>query len=246
LIAQFTDIINDDELVLGNTIANFSNNRFFNDRYLRIPPTQLAPSLGAPLRGRREVYILYLKINEATPFGTLRLRLLNGAMISQSHGIEKIGTAEVSVDVERLANKPLAVNFECFRNHPNWVLQFGTENGFDFCPLVADFFALIRASAPTNDRTMALPRFITGLRQGYETLGQDLRGSAGQPYGKTIRQLRTYNVEFRRVQAESIDSYFHRVSVTEPHFVVPYPEAVAQAPPYGRPFQGRPISASAT
>ena len=94
------------------------------------------------------------------------------------------------------------------------------------------YFAVIKSSIPTDNNTMALPRFVAGPKLGYEVLGSDLRGSVGQPYGRTIRRLKTLEVNYVRVKAEVIDDYFERVSITEPHFIVPYPENVEVVPPF--------------
>jgi len=232
VIAQFIDVINkDDPPPRIGTIRPQSTARFLNDRTLRIPPYQLQPTLGGPLTGRREVYVLYLKISPATDFGTLRLRALNGSILSASPRVRVENRDEVSVDVRSTAGKAVAVNFDCNPIFGSWVLQFGTEAGWDYCPLVAEFLALIRASAPKDENSIELPRFVTGFRSRMEPLGEDLRGSVGQPYGRTVRQLRTYAVEFRRVPARAIEDYYERVSVTVPHFIVPYPENVEHAPP---------------
>jgi len=231
LIAQFVDVINRDELTPGNTITGFSPNRFFNDRHLSIPADLRQPRLRGMLEGAREIYILYLKINPATPFLTLRLRITEGGIISCTRGIRKERGDTASIDVKSMAEKPLAVCFFCSPARATWSLGFGTDDGFDSCPLVADFFALIRASGPKDGNTMELPRFISGIRNRRETLGDDLRGSIGQPYGRTVRQLRAYSAEFRHVKKHAIEDYYDRVSTTRPHFIVPYPESVDVFPP---------------
>ena len=231
MIAQFIDVINKNDNPLINTISGFSANRFYNDRVLSIPPNQFQPILGGRLNGEREVYILYFKINNRTTFQRLRLRILNGNIFSFTRGIDKSWVDEVSIDVARMRNIQLAINFDCNPAYGSWVLQFGTESGWDYCPLSVDNFALIRASKPKDSASMELPRFLVGPQSSFEVLGEDLRGSVGQPHGRTIRQLRTFSVEFARVNSCAIDDYFREVSITKPHFIVPYPENVEHIPP---------------
>ena len=82
-----------------------------------------------------------------------------------------------------------------------------------------------------NDQGIELPRFTASPEFGYEQLGEDMRGSAGQPYGRTIRQLRTISVKFARVKMDIIDFLYRKVGTTKPHWVVPYPEAISKYPP---------------
>jgi len=235
MIMQFADVINKDNPHPVQNITGFSNNRFFNDRILRIPAGLSQPRLGGQIGPLPETYVLYLKINAATPFATLRLRTQNGSIISYTRGkvpgmfVEGLPT-ELSVDTLVYAGRTVCVCF-AVGGVGQWRLDFGTEAGWDSCPLVADCIGLIRTSRPTDNLTLELPRHVAGVRSSWNVLGGDLRGSVGQPYGRAINRLRTYTAEYRHVHADVIDEYFERVSTTIPHWIVPYLEEVANVPP---------------
>ena len=232
MIIQLVDVINKD--TGNNVIGELSTNRFFNDRKMVIPPGLFQPKLGGTLQGLREVYILYIKLNKNTVSKKIRLRILNGRFIDYSRGIEEKWEDEVSIFIDTAANagKQLAICFEVNPVYGSWVLAFGNERDWKHCPVHFDFFALIRTSSPVDDNTFELPRFIAGPAFGYAPIGRDLRGSVGQPYGRTINQLKTFNCSFTRVKAEILDEYYNRVSITTPHFIVPYPESVTPIAPF--------------
>jgi len=234
MIVQFNDIVNQNISGNLNNIVKNSNNRFFHDRNLEIPPDLFRPVLGGQLNGISETYILFFQLNKNTASTLIRLRILNGGILNFTNGVERVNDDEIKIDVFRMAEKPIAICFNCNPIYGSWLLSFGNNPSsliFDYCPAKFDFFALIRTSRPLDDNTMELPRFTVNPEYGYEVLGQDLRGSVGQPYGRTIRQLHTLEVNFIRVNANIIDDYFKRVSVTEPHFIIAYPEDVANIPP---------------
>lgn len=234
MIVQLTDIINKETGL--NNITDFSNYRFFHDRIASIPPQLFRPVLSDRLSGKREIYAVHFQLNENTVSKTIRIRILNGNILNFTNGIVRENKDEVSINVSKNLNKQLSICFDCNPIYGTWVLQWGNKNplqktDWHYCPASFDFFALIRASTPKNDITMELPRFTVNPEYGHETIGSDLRGSVGQPYGRTIRQLRTLKVNFTRIETDIVDEYFSRVSITEPHFIVAYPEDVSVIPP---------------
>ena len=244
MIMQFVDVISRGDPVVnvpnpggsGNVavIRNFSDNRFFGDRILR--PTGFAPAIARrniPDTAFPESYIVAIKLNSATPFSALRLMTEYGEINSFTKGIVPTITSTtirvVSIPLSRFAGKMCHVHFTA--SAATWMLRFGTEATWNECPAVLDTIGLIRVSAPNDERIMTLPRFVSGVRTGWNVLGGDMRGSVGQPFGRTINKLRTYTVEFQRVHADLIDEYFDRVSTTMPHWIVPYPGDVEHVPP---------------
>ena len=238
MIIQLTDVVNKE--TGNNVIGELSNNRFFNDRMMIIPEDLFQARLGGTLQGLREVFILYFKLNHNTISERLRLRVLNGKFLNFTRGIEieEKWTDEVEIDVilsidkKKNADKPLAICFETNPIYGSWVLAMGNEVDWNYAPAHFDYFALIRSSRPTDDKTIELPRFIISPSFGYNPVGRDLRGSVGQPYGRTIKQLKTFACQFTRVKAEVLDDYYNKVSITTPHFVVPYPESVEPIAPF--------------
>ena len=236
MIIQLVDVINKD--TGDNIIGELSNNRFFNDRQMIIPKDLFQPRLGGVLNGYREVFVLYFKLNHNTISEQIRFRILNGKFLSFTRGIEEKWHDEIEVDVILTINKsknegrPLAICFETNPIYGSWIMAMGNELGWSYAPAHFDFFALIRTSKPMDDNTIELPRFIISPTFGYNPIGRDLRGSIGQPYGRTIRQLKTFACQFTRVKAEVIDDYYNKVSITTPHFIVPYPESVEPIAPF--------------
>jgi hypothetical protein len=229
VIVQFVDVINKDNG--ANTITEFSSYRFFHDRAASISSLIDQPVLGGQLNNQREIYILHFAVSSVTQSKIIRLRILNGNILNHTRGVKREWIDEVSVDIKKNTGKPLFICFDCNPVYGAWFLAFGNEDGWEKCPVNFDYFALIRASKPLDDNTMELPRFIVSPVFAYEPIASDFRGSVGQPYGRTIRQLKTLSVNFTRVKIDLIDEYYNRVSVTEPHFIVPYPEDVENLPP---------------
>jgi len=214
---------------------DFSDNRFLNDRILR--NTRTWPSIvrrDIPGTVFPERYILCFNANENTPGLEQRFRLARGGRwLSASRGFSFDGdTAAISV-----ADATGRMNFLLFEVDVNgWIVRIGNEGGWDQAPFVWNAMGLIKTSPfmyvrPPNNKTVQLPRFSSGVRMGWNVLGGDLRGSVGQPYGRTVNRLRTYTVEYRNVHADTIDEYFERVGTTVPHWIVPYPEDVGHVPP---------------
>ena len=229
MIVQFIDVINKDNNI--NTITNFSSHRFFHDRIASISSLIYQPALGGRLENQREIYILHFSINSVTQSNKIRLRILNGKMLNHTRGIKKELDDEVSIDISKNIGKPLFICFDCNPVYKSWILAFGNESGWEKCPVNFDYFALLRSSKPLDDNTMELPRFTTNPVLTYEPIATNLRGSIGQPYGRTIRQLKIFEVNFARAKADVIDEYYNRVSISEPHFIIPYPEDVENVPP---------------
>jgi len=238
MIIQTVDVISRDDPPWDNAssdralIGGFSNNRFFNDRILRVTeawPVVARPTLPGTVYPER--YVLCFKLNSATAFSALRFWLHNGSIESVSKGVDvgaMQGSDLAAVNVRDNTGRLMFVSFSV---RGSWWLRLGTETGWHSCPAVFDAMGLIKTSRPTDDETLSLPRFTSGVRTGWNVLGGDSRGSVGQPYGRTINRLRTYAVEYRRVHADVIDGYFGRVSTTVPHWIVPYPEDVEHVPP---------------
>ena len=234
MIVQFPDIINKDTGT--NNITDFTSYRFFHDRSAFIPQQLFRPVFGGRLSGKKEIYILHFQLSENTISNKIRIRILSGEILNFTNGINREYKDEISIDVRKNIGKPLSICFNCNPVYGAWFLQWGNVNGnqktdWNYCPVNFDFIALIKASTPTNELSIELPRFTINPKFSYEVLGSDLRGSVGQPYGRTIRKLRILEVSFARVKADVIDEYFNRVSITEPHFIVAYPEDVSVIPP---------------
>jgi len=232
MIVQFAD-----RVPIGrNDVSVPLPKRFLHDRNCGIPGHVQQPRLSGQLNGKREVYILYFQINPNTVSRAIRIRILNGNMLNFSRGIERGFDDEIAIDVLKNANRQLYICFDCNPIYGSWVLQWGNVDptqvtDWNFCPVNFDHFALIRSSKPLDENTMELPRFIISPQYGYNPIAEDLRGSVGQPYGRTIRQLKTLQVNFVRVSIDLIDDYYSKVSIHKPHFVVPYPENVEHCPP---------------
>lgn len=113
-----------------------------------------------------------------------------------------------------------------------WSLHFmGMPNNNN----ILDHLAVINMAPQLSEEEtgrMILPRFTVSPEISYSQMGEDLRGYAGQPYGRAIRQLKELRVNFARVQADAIDELYARVGTAEPHWVAPYPEAVTKFPPF--------------
>jgi len=76
-----------------------------------------------------------------------------------------------------------------------------------------------------------LPRFIVGPELSYNEMGTIFRGNIGQVYGRTFRKMRTFSCSFTRIKKDLVDQFYNKVGKTTPHWVVPYPEAIAQVQP---------------
>ena len=230
MIFQFTDVVNKGDDI--NTITNFSDYRFFHDRIASIPSTLNYPILGGRIDNDREIYILHFNINQITQTQKIRIRILNGKILNHTRGIKREWEDEISIDVVKNMDRSLFICFDCNPIYKTWFLLFGNENGWTKCPVNFNYFALLRASKPKDDKTMELPRFTINPTYSYDPIVTDLRGSVGQPYGRTIRQLKTLDVSFARVKTDVIDDYYNKVSISEPHFIIPYPEDVENVPPF--------------
>jgi len=229
VIVQFTDIINRNNGI--NNITDFSDFRFFHDRVASIPDTIEYPKFGGKITNEREIYILHFNLNEMTKSKKIRIRVLNSRILNFTKGIERSWRDEILIDVENNIDKPLFICFDCRKTYGSWFLTFGNENGWRNCSVNFNYIALLRASKPLDDYSMELPRFIINPSFGYEPIVNDLIGSVGQPYGRTIRQLKTISVEFLRVKVNVIDEYYNKVSLTKPHFIIPFPEDVENVSP---------------
>jgi len=250
MIIQLTDFASRADGVTGNVENFVSGARFLHDRMLAIPETLSQPRIArSDVRGR---YVLTFQMNETMRrdrgFHTLNLRINNGGFsairVFADHPLYTIRTLApnretLDIPVSAHTEKgPVYVLFNCGSDIGNpegqWSLEFGKNGNFSVCDCVFDYIGLIRVHRPRLqaelEENYELPRFVSGFQYGYETLAHDLRGSVGQPYGRTIRQLRTLSVNFTRVPADVVDDYFRAVSVTEPHWVVPYPESLSVPP----------------
>ena len=230
MILQFVDVINKDNGI--NNIPDLSSFRFFHDRIASIPETVKQPILGGKIKNGREIYILHFDISPITKSKKIRLRILNGRILNFTRGIKREWRDEISINVEKNIDKSLFICFDCNPVYGTWFLAFGNENGWLNCPVNFNYFALLRASKPLDDNTMSLPRFTINPAYSYDPVVTDLRGSVGQSYGRTIRQLMTLDVSFKRVRADVIDDYYNRVSISKAHFIIPYPEDVVNIPPF--------------
>lgn len=210
----------------------FTGARFFHDRSVQITPGAFQPRITGTLNGKREVFQFYFKINRSTPSQEIRIRILNGNIVDFTRGITRKWNDEISINVPLLREKALCICFDTNPIYGQWIAQFGNENGWNYCPVNFDFYAFLRTSIPVDNNTMILPRFLVSPVLNNVVLGNALRGSVGQPFGRTIRHMKELAVSFARIrQAELID-YFERVSNTTPHFIVPYPESVSEIPPF--------------
>jgi hypothetical protein len=235
MIAQFID-----NVVKNNpqtNIINWSNNRFFHDRSLSILSTLNNPRIGGKVNDNAlitgEIFIIQFKFGKQAADTTgMRLRLTNGVFLNYTNAVTKISDTEI--DIATKIEKEINI---CFQVTDTWSMEFGRRSGtstinWTTAAIVFDYIAIIKSSMPTDENTMSLPRFITSPEYGFEVLGSDMRGSIGQPYGHTIRQLKNLKVNYVKVKAETIEDYFRKVSITEPHFIVPYPENVEVIPPF--------------
>ena len=241
MIVQFTDVI-EKEKFRGN-FPPFSNNRFLHDRILRVDDFIEQPYLGGTLDGEKQNFILHFKLSSATKEKVIKIRGLNCTFKDIKPNFPILTNWEVFIDVEKSLDRDIFIYFESKAAYGEWRLQFGSDKTelhlenpqkvYDWmtCEVVFDHIALIRASTPLNDESMELPRFLVFPVVSYESIGDDFRGGVGQPYGRTIRRLKTLSVQFARVKAYLIDELYNRVGLTEPHFVVPYPENIYNVPP---------------
>jgi len=181
-------------------------------------------------------------------YKVIRIRIHNGAIIDFTYGINRLYDDEVSIPVKSNINRPLSICFETYPVHDNWILAFGIGEEYEidwrYCRACFNYFGFIKTSLSQNDMNndllMELPRFTINPEYTYEVLGTDLRGSVGQPFGRTIRQLRTLEVNFARIKIEAIEDYFRKVSIHKPHFIVPYPKSVSILSPLWATLQGPP------
>ena len=147
-----------------------------------------------------------------------------------------------------ISNSPNSITFQRTVSKPLWArarsdgipersfLRFSSSNA------MLDYMGIIDLNpAPGNDNCFPLPRFNAAPEYGYDHLGQDLRGAVGQPFGRTLRQLKTMAVNFTRTDAEIIDNYYQKVGLAEPHWVAPYPEAVVKFPPFWATLSAPPV-----
>ena len=229
MIVQFTDVI--DKNKYSGNIGNFSDQRFYHDRKFSINKNIYQPYLGGTLDGERQSFILHFKISPATVAKIIKIRGLNATIKDIKPNVGEYSNWEVIINVEKTLNHNIFILFESLPVYGEWKLIFGNEDWWMHCDATFEHISLIRVSEPLDDYTISLPRFIVNPEYAYESLGEDLRGDVGQPYGRTVRQLKTFSVTFARVSSNLIDSYYHRVGLTEPHFIVPYPENVYNVPP---------------
>jgi len=242
MIIQLSDFAEMSGGTPGNVEQFVSNQRFFHDRRFAVPDTVANPGIARhDTRGR---YILTFSMNPTMRldrgFALLNFRLVNGNFVDISGigdppqgGISVASGADIDVVCNDLTvGNPIHILFAV---DGQWQLLFGKNGTFGgAADVVFDYIGLIRVSEPGfaegNAANLVLPRFVVSPQHGYEPLANAQRGSVGQPFGRTVRQLRTLRVNFTRIRAEPVEGYYRRVSITEPHFVVPYPESLRVPP----------------
>ena len=217
-----------------------SGNRFFKDHFIDISGMS-QPYIEGQLNGLDQSFVLYFKLSEVTQAEKIRIRGLNCTFLDMKPNFRVLTNWEVEIDVASNLDKEFFILFRCDASYNTWRLAFGEnqpENPAPYsinewlrCRAAFEYIAVIRTSAPIDDQTLELPRFVSGLRYGKEQLGNPLRGSIGQPYGRNIKQLRTLGVNFTRIKIYLMEEYIERVGLATPHFVVPYPENIFNVPP---------------
>jgi len=206
-------------------------NRFFHDRNAFIPQGELQPLFKGTNNGVRNTFICHFQLSPTTFSRSIRIRILNGKFLDFTRDIERKWSDEVEINVRANIGKPLSVCFETNPLYGDWIMTWGNQDGLDYCPAQFDHFAFIRTSKPRDDNNICLPRFVVAPVSGFEPISNAQRGGVGQPYGRTIRQLRTFTATFTRVQVGVIEDYYYKASLHKPHFIVPYPESVEHVPP---------------
>jgi len=243
LIVQFTDII--DRSLLTDPHAPLSN-RFFHDRAV----------ISAGVFGQKNVTHFNIAV-VFKPHGPSKMSIRSNGIIEEaSAGLEWATTGEVCI---RLRNKSrtgpvskrfLARWFE--ESEPSQIVALKSAgevirlsdrivDPIDWDLLDSegsvrlDWLGVIaldqNAALSEGSDFLHLPRFVVAPELGYEQLGSVQRGGIGQSFGRVFRQLRTLRCNFTRVKKDIIDLFYNRVGTAEPHWVVPYPEAVTKVPP---------------
>jgi hypothetical protein len=241
MIIQYTDVIERNKFS-GNLGNVFSDKRFFHDRNFTMPNVQ-KPYIGGNLDNESQSFILHFKLSSSTVAKTIKIRGLNSTLKDIKPVFQVHSNWEVIIDVHKNLNNDIFLLFYCDKTYKSWKVHFGEERditdpstlkhkGWLKCRVAFEYFALLRVSEPLNDESFELPRFVVSPKYSYEHLGSDLRGSIGQPYGRTIRNLKTLELNFARINSSILDEYYNRVGLTIPHFIIPYPENVSDFPPF--------------
>jgi len=221
--------------------GNISNNKFFHDHFTTIKNIE-QPYISGELNGKNQSFILYFKLSNITVANSIRIRGLNCTFKDIKPNFSELSNWEVEIDIKKNLEKDIYILFDCNKAYGEWKLIFGEGiplephpkkiEEWTYCRAAFDYLAVIRVSKPLNeDEGIELPRFITSPKYSYEYIGNALRGSVGQPYGRNIRQLKTLNVQFARVKSYAVDEYIKKVGLAVPHFIVPYPENIFNVPP---------------
>ena len=231
MIVQFVDSITD---------IPHNNSRFFHDRKVEI---------NGKINGNdisKKIAIMY-KNNGKTPVPQLHTDgdiILNKIIKDEQWyviDIEKIMTRHYLVNkiisgypIKIIENiKPKVIiksSFDFNAVNPTWELYPNYQNF-----MLLDYMGVIalddNKEIINNKLWMSLPRFIVEPKYSYEQLGTSAVGSVGQVYGRIFRQIKTMTVNFTRIKADTLDSYYSNVGTIKPHWVVPYPEAIDKFPP---------------
>jgi hypothetical protein len=238
MIVQFSTIPSE---VSFDKFGTPSNNRFFHDHSISIT-NRNQPIIQGETDGKNRSYILLFRLSDKTQAEKIKIRGLNCTFKDIKPNFSVLTNWEVIIDVQKNLKNDVFILFDCDKSYENWKLQFGegrperpnptAVEEWTVCRALFDYLALIKVSEPDNDETMALPRFIISPKYSYDYISSAMRGSVGQPYGRNIRQLKTFEVQYTRVKAYVIDEYIERVGLAIPHFIVPYPENVFNVPPF--------------